>query len=309
MGNVHDIHAGRIVVASDIHGNWEDYQRVRKRFEQLRKANRAEVLALGGDIIHSERGEDSSVRILDDLIDNPDDCVLSMMGNHELAHIYHMSVSAGNHSITDAFEEQVAGKRERYAGFMKKMPYAIRTRGGVLINHSGANAAMSKKCGFTNLNAFVDGFNLIDLLDHDAVIEELKTFVRCAYRQEGKTLPEGFFDGYTPEIGQIFGDSGIGKYLWDVFFNGNEHEYGNNYRSILNSFLEVMSTGRDPLQFLVSGHLPVPAEGYQTLYGTQLRASLTHCADKSRRKLPLIDAARNYDTIEQIVNSMVPLEE
>lgn len=85
------------------------------------------------------------------------------------------------------------------------MPFGIVTHSGVTITHTGANPPMAgivverpNRPSYRDIVERVDGYNLAD-----------------------------FFDDYSPQIGEVFGQNGIGSYLWDVFFNGNETEFSN----------------------------------------------------------------------------------
>src|SRR3989344_1835404 len=132
MGSIIDINAGRLLIASDLHGNWKDYQRIRELYEGLKAQGRADRLILDGDLVHGYPGyEDRSVKILDDLMNNHDSSVMALLGNHELMHIYHMSgVAKNGHDLHDSagpLEEQITGSRAKYVDFMKRMPYAVRT--------------------------------------------------------------------------------------------------------------------------------------------------------------------------------------
>ena len=295
MGKVIDVDKGRLLVASDIHGNWEDYMRIRVMFRQLKRRGKADILVLDGDLVHGYEGykKDRSVQILDDLIDNPDPSILTMLGNHELMQIYHIG-----QVFVRPLEEQIKHNRERYIGFMKQMPYAIRTSGGVLINHTGANPPMSgfARPKYQGLVQRVDGFRLMDGLNHDMVLEQLKK--GTGFKTEGL---------YSPQIGRLFVQSDIGRYLWDVFFNMNEFEYGEKqYDRMLGGFLATMSNGNRPQLFVVTGHIGVP-EGYKVVGGRQLRICSSYGAEEPNKVLALVDASTQYSTVDRLVSDLVPL--
>lgn len=300
MGNIIDIDEGRLLVASDIQGNWEDYMKINDLFRQLKRQGKADILVLDGDLVHGYEGyEDRSVQILDDLIDNSDPSVITMLGNHELMNIYHMGqVTKNEQEFVRPLEEQIEHNRERYIGFMKQMPYAIRTSGGVLINHTGANPPMA---GFS-IPAYQDlvqkggGFRLMDDLNHDIILEQLKK--AAGVETEGQ---------YSPQIGQVFTGTDIGSYLWDVFFNKNEFEYGEEqYHKMLDGFLETMSRGNRPQRFAVTGHIEVP-EGHKVVDGRQLRICSSYGANDPNKVLALVDASKQYSSVGPLVSDLVPL--
>ncbi len=309
---IRDIDEGKILISSDIQGNWDDYKRVRDRFDRLKKEGRADILVFDGDLVHGYTGyEDKSLEILDDLIDNQDQSVIPVLGNHELMHIYHMKIGKGDIEdfagpLEDRIEDSGKG-RERYVKLMKKMPYAIRTKGGVTILHTGANppmAGMLANEGYRGLLEKTDGFELIKNLDHNLLLNEL---TKVAKKIDG--LSEDYFDdGYLPVLGDVFSQSDIGCYLWDVFFNGNEEEYGRwEYGLMLEKFLKTMSHGNREQRFLIAGHMKAK-EGYEVVLEKQLRISTSHGAkNDSKKTLALVDASRKYSRIDELVKDLIPL--
>ena len=313
MGNILDIDNGKILVATDIHGNWEDYVKIREKYKTLKRNEKADILAYDGDIIHSDgKYEDKSLEILDDLIDNPDKSIIPVLGNHELMHIYHLEIKKGEMSTSFAepleirIEQERKNNREKYIKFMKQMPYAIRTKGGVVINHTGPNPPMAGFCrkGYENLVKF-DSFRLMNQLDHDKILNPLKDTTRELIEQDyGHKLADNFFDDFSPQIGQIFSSSPIGNYLWDVFFNMNEFDFkGGVYNLMLDNFLKTMSNGNKKQEFLVSGHIWVP-DGYKTINGTQLRICSSSGTSDSNKVLALVDASKEYVIIEGLVQDL-----
>ncbi len=301
----------RILVASDIQGNWEDYRTVKSRFEELKRQGKADVLVFDGDLVHGYNGyEDRSVDILGDLIDNPNPAVISLLGNHEFMHIYHKEVSKAGHSFTEPLEEKIEHDREKYVGFMKQMPYAIRTAGGVLINHTGANPPMA---GFVGKKAYQhlvgsQGFQILNGLDHDKVLKQVTGLTRKILEQQYEhPLADDFFENFTPQIGQVFAQIDIGAYLWDVFFNKNERQYGDEtYTRMLTGFLETMSQGNKPQRFVVTGHIEVP-DGYAVIDGKQLRICSSYGADEGKKVLSLVDASKPYESVDQLVDDLQPV--
>ena len=80
-----DLQEGRVLVATDIHGNWKDYSQVLSRFDN----GEAETLVIIGDIVHPDTGvKDRSMKILDDLISRGANTqksnIIVLMGNHDM---------------------------------------------------------------------------------------------------------------------------------------------------------------------------------------------------------------------------------
>lgn len=316
MGNIIDIDKGKILVATDIHGNWEDYVKIREKYKTLKSQGKADMLTYDGDIIHSDgKYEDKSLEILDDLIDNPDKTIIPVLGNHELMHIYHLEVKKDkmDTSFAEPLEiriEKEGKNREKYIEFMKQMPYAIRTKGGVVINHTGPNPPMAGlyRKGYGDLVQKYDSFNLMDQLDHDKNLDPLKITTRKLIEKDyGHKLADNFFDDFSPQIGQIFLSSPLGNYLWDVFFNMNEFGFEERmYNEMLDKFLKTMSNGNKKQEFLVSGHIWVP-DGYKTINATQLRICSSSGTSDSNKVMALVDASQEYLVIDSLVDKLVYL--
>ncbi len=133
---------GRLIVVSDIHGNFEDYQRYVNLWDESDKDFHIVFL---GDLIHSSEKEDGSIEILDDAIEKskcPNFHVL--LGNHEWVHIVNKKIYKGNEELTRQFEILVSHKKgfiepslTNYIKFFKSMPYFVKTANGLFLSHSG----------------------------------------------------------------------------------------------------------------------------------------------------------------------------
>jgi hypothetical protein len=317
VGKIWDIPKGNILIATDIHGNWEDYQQIKHRFEDLYAKGHAQGLIFTGDLIHGYPGyEDKSIEILDDIITTRDPRVCALLGNHELAHIYHIDIAKNGlnpvERLEDAFEERQLD-REKYIRYFKELPIVLRTAGGVTITHSGANAPMagySKPAynGLIHNDQGLTGFDFIHSLDHDVVLNEIKALTRQRLEEEnGFRLDQNYFDDFTPALGDTFLNSDIGAYLWDVLFNQNEHQYTHQYPEVMNHYLQTMSRGIEQ-KWIISGHLVAP-NGYETL-GPQLRISSSYGAkDNEHKVMALIDASKEYASMRELTQELVRVYE
>ena len=67
---VHTIDTGRVMVVTDLHGDWDLYRQYRDAFLKLRDQDQAHTFVLTGDYIHSDEPEefDQSLAIVLDLL-------------------------------------------------------------------------------------------------------------------------------------------------------------------------------------------------------------------------------------------------
>lgn len=305
MGVLTTIDEGVLMIASDLHGNREDYNQVRKRFNEMRDQGLVDKLVLLGDIIHAYPGyEDYSVEILDDLIDNPNPDVSSVMGNHELATLYHLRIfragAEGVLTFVEDFEKVIEGNRLKYIDFIRRMPYAIRTPGGVTIAHAGPPVKFS-------LHHYDNEFKKLSEFSHDKFLQQLKDEVGVVLDPSGQPIPRDDSVFLYP-IGDRFLETGTGHYWWNLLFNADEFKFDDyQYAMILDRFFFEMSRDGDKQNYLVCGHLPAE-EGYATLRGKLLRISTSMGAkDDAHKTLALIDAQHNYGSMDELVNALIPL--
>lgn len=304
-----DVLEGRLLVATDIQGNWEDYQAITHKFKRLQQEGKVDILVFAGDLIHGYPGyEDKSKEILDDLLGDSDPSVVCLLGNHELMHIYHLDVKKGDLSFAKHLEDRIEAERERYVGLFKGMPYAIRTAGGVTINHTGANPPFGGMYRPEYERPAQQSLRTLLTLDHDHFLAFLKERTKKHLEEEyGCVLDPEFFADFTPQLGETFMGVDVGAFLWDVFFNKNELQFKKAYEEVLlPRFLERMSTPEKPQQFLISGHIPV-AEGYQVIGERQLRISSSYGAEQGKKTLALVDVARKYTQMQELIDDLVAL--
>lgn len=310
QGRIIDLSEGGVLVASDLHGSWRDYERVRNHFDDLREQRKAQYLVLNGDIIHGYGDADESVRIMDDLLKFPEPEVIATLGNHELMHIYHLDVPRHDGtSFVEPLEEEIEADRERYVGFMKRMPYAIRTKGGVLILHTGASPPMAKyfRKNYADFAKKTDPFSFARWLDHDQILSALKAVARQRLEAEyGHRLEDDFFEDCSPQMGEVFLHSELGQYMWDMFFNMNEREVGiERYNTFISGSLQTMGEGLQQ-RFMVTGHIH-PPEGHDIIGERQLRISTSAGIRNGNKTVVLINAERVYQHIDEIAKGMQPL--
>ncbi len=280
-----DIDAGNLMIVSDLHGNGDDFRQVVRVYEQLKKEKKADYLIFLGDLIHAYPGKrkDESVEIIEELLDfkanKKGSDIICLLGNHEFVHIYHIPLARGHLEFTTYFENRIRKCREIIIRFFMDMPLMIRTKGGVLINHSGGSNRYREEVEF--------GFNWLKDYRHKGNFEShLKNISK-----------------YDPQIGSDFMRTAEGDYLWDILMNGNERQYGNDYLQYNDDLLNVMSEDRKEMSMnkIVSGHIGVDY-GAEIIGDTLVRicTSAGSLGDLEKKFL-LIDASKNYSNVRELL--------
>lgn len=309
MGKIININKGNLLIASDIHGNWEDYQRIMCKYRIEKRHGKIDMLVLAGDLIHAYPGyKDNSKKILDDLIDRGDKSIITLLGNHEFMHLFHVDVIKDELSFVEPFEEEIRQNREKYTKFFEKMPYVIRTPGGIIINHTGANSTITENEYYKKFIFKKEIFDVINNLNYDKIMKNvIKTKKRYVKKKYNIDIDKNYYDFYNPKIGDQFLKTEIGNDMWEIFFNKNEMKYGDNfYTHILRSYLSVMSKRYKEQNFLVSGHIETP-EGYKIISDRQLRIGSSYGTIDSNKVLCVVRTQHNYDSIEEIIQDLKPL--
>src|SRR5258706_9755823 len=120
-----DLISGITMVVSDLHGDHDAFARYVGRFLQMRTRHKVDRLLLLGDLIHRDGAEDqdASLQMLLDVIRMqrtlPPGSVIMLLGNHEMPHIYGMSLARGDVEYTPRFEKALtqSGKRQEVLTF------------------------------------------------------------------------------------------------------------------------------------------------------------------------------------------------
>ncbi|MDQ7035412.1 MAG: metallophosphoesterase [Anaerolineae bacterium] len=144
FARVLDFDSGVAMIVTDLHGEGHAYDQIKSTFLELRREGKADRLILCGDLIHGYRESynDDSLRMMLDVMrmqkDFGSDTVTMLMGNHEMPHVYNITLEKGHHEFTARFEESLSqsGKRDEVLAFLKHLPIYARTKAGVLISHA-----------------------------------------------------------------------------------------------------------------------------------------------------------------------------
>jgi hypothetical protein len=208
-----------------------------------------------------------------------DSDIICLLGNHEFVHIYHIPLSRGHLEFTSWFEYRIKNCREELIQFFMSMPLMLRTKGGVLINHTGASNRYGAGEKF-NLD-YLKNFNHQD--EFTKHIENIKK--------------------YDPQIGSDFMNTETGDYLWDILMNGNEKQFGDQYHKYVDELLNLVSSDRkdQALNSLVCGH--IAAEYGVELVGEKHVRVCTSAGALGdlEKKFLLIDASKKYENAAELI--------
>ena len=131
------LEAGVAMVVTDLHGDWDTYQRYRDRFVDLQAANNANCLIFTGDLIHAEnQHSDRSIKIVLDVLalqNSYGPAIIYLCGNHELPHIYGLNLAKGDRIYTPDFEKSLTESKQRdeVITLFASLSFYVRTRAGV----------------------------------------------------------------------------------------------------------------------------------------------------------------------------------
>ena len=294
-GALRDLEADTLWVCSDLHGNWDDYHAVRSAFEL--RAGPRDALVFLGDLIHARSygHSDQSLRIVNDLRLRPDARVVSLLGNHELMHMYHWHVSRGQRDdYVHNFELAMGADRAAVMQWLASQPVALRWRNG-LLHHTGASERVLRTDA-TPTYPFVREWDHSTLLAR--ISEQSRSGVRDVWGQ------------FQPALGEFFARTRTGSFIWDSWFTKNEQLYGARlYDDLVTEMLDVYSSGYPHrLQWLVTGHIPA-AQGYALVGERQLRLCSSAGAQSAMGRVLRLHAQSDYRAAAELVPELVLLSQ
>lgn len=312
-----DLEAGRAMVVTDLHGDWDAYRRYRDRFLQLQSRGEADCLFILGDLIHrtSLPNVDKSLEIVLDLLAlraELADRLVVLLGNHEVGHIYSIPIAKGKELYTPRFERIMGNHRADIVAFFDSLPFYIRTQAGVTLAHAGATSLISEK----NARQRLFAFSHQDILEKTAVslpMAERPHKRRQIARRYGFSYDElaRTYFAVSPDEFHRYDDFLIGvtamdqhpdcQLLWSALFNKNEHEYGRQaYILILNAMLQDFSRDFYPQRTMVTGHIDV--QGGHAIISRQLRlASAKHAHPRESGQYLLLDLKQKVNRVEELL--------
>jgi hypothetical protein len=328
-----DVEDGVAMVITDLHGAWDVYCRLRDRFLSEQAKGKIDRIILCGDLIHGEGSEDNDAS-LDMLMDVMSlqaelgsDKVVMLLGNHELPHIYGLTLAKNDIKYTPRFEAALARldqwyrsiyRRKNIIQFLASLPFFVRTKAGVMLTHAGAASSVASVSLFDRL-CDIDHYKLIEMADkvmQQYDMESLRRgyahFTGMSYEEQAK-----FYLAVTGKDDPRFNDllrvlflTGITEFdlMWATLFSQNEMDTKENYQATIKTFLQYASKNSPHEQtVLVAGHIAV-ANGYGQVGPHQLRlASYTHAVPKTSGSYLLLDCGAPVKTAADLVPSIHPV--
>ena len=320
LPRVVNLDTGMAMVVTDLHGDWDDYRRYRDRFLDLEQAAQADYLIFTGDLIHSEGSPetDRSLDIVLDLLELRETLgarLICLLGNHELPHLYGITLSKGKHTYTPRFEAALGAHRQSIMAFFDRMPFYVRTRAGVSICHAGAVAelcapgAAHRVFGYSHRRVRAAIEELLPQDQRPVLRERFGQLNHMSYDQMARThlSTSGSDDPRYDDllIGFLVPSHPDFDLLWNALFNRNERQYGKaDYAIFLDALLRELSAGYHRQELLVTGHIPCRG-GYRVVADRQLRlASGQHARPHRSARYLLFDAARPVGAMEELLGGL-----
>ncbi len=318
MNRAVDLEEGVAFVVADLHGAWEPYVHYRDKFLSLREQGAADVLVFLGDIIHGygPPEEDHSLPMLWDIMQLQRDLgpqtVIMLLGNHELPHIYGVTLSKGDLVFTPRFEHALGQHRPYVIDFLKSLPFVIRTSGGVMLTHAGAAPGVATPDIAERLLSFShdDLLQEVDrLLKRDDVLDLLEAYLKVDLEQYDRLARHylavtGPGDPRYYDLLRGFIVSNLVEWipLWDFFFTQCEAGMSlSMYRQTLERFLTVYASPEVPQRVLVAGHMNA-RDGREVVADLQLRlASWAHAVPEESGCYLLFDVTQPVETAADLL--------
>jgi Calcineurin-like phosphoesterase len=315
-----DLNNGIAMIVTDLHGAWDVYCRLRDLFLSQQAAGRVDHLVICGDLIHNEGTEevDASLDMLLDVMTMQTELgqnrVVMLLGNHELPHIYGLTLAKGSVEFTPRFEAsltrldqrfKVACKRKEVREYLAGLPFFARTKAGVLITHAGAAPdVISPKHAERLIN--LNHYSLIDTADKELKKFDIGSlqrgyshFTGISYAEQVKhyLAVAGPTDPRYNELLRVLFLSGQNTdfdLMWNTLFSQNELDVGESaYNKTLKNFLQYISeVSPHEQRVLVAGHISVK-DGFTEVGKQQLRiASCTHAFPRRSARYLMLDCEK-----------------
>lgn len=324
-----DLNVGVAMVVTDLHGAWDVYRRLRDQYLAQRGKGAIDYLVLCGDLIHSEGLDesDSSLDILLDLMalqaEQGKDRVIVLLGNHELPHIYGLTLAKGSVEYTPRFEAALTRLDQRYKtpvrrkdviDFLVGLPFFVRTKAGVLLTHAGAGPDVSSSKHAERLLK-INHLELIETADKELQRFDIASlqrgyshFTGLSYDEQAKRYlaVTGSDDPRYNDLLRVLFLSGQNTdfdLMWNTLFSQNELEVGDsNYIRTVKNFLQYLSeVSPNEQRVLTTGHIGVK-DGFTEVGKQQLRfASYTHAFPKRSARYLILDCATPVKTAADLI--------
>jgi hypothetical protein len=86
--------------------------------------------------------------------------VIMVLGNHEMPHIYGVTLIKGAIEFTPRFEHALVAHRESILAFFASLPFYVRTAAGVMLSHAGPSIEV------------IGQADALRCFDHEAILRE-----------------------------------------------------------------------------------------------------------------------------------------
>lgn len=316
---------GVAMIVTDLHGDRVAFDRCLAHFNARRTRGEVQRLILLGDLIHSygpPDGDASLSMVLDVMRLQAElgaDTVIMLLGNHEMPHIYGVTLAKGEREFTPRFEHALGEHREAVLSFFRGLPFYARTAAGVLLGHAGPapeaaqHAAMLRAfdhdarladadhvlAGVDNLNGIFDQYYAL----HGVPYAELAFRYLAAQGERDPRYPHLLRGFLINQRDQAF------QALWGALFTQNDAGLtGKAYANVCQVFLDALSADAPaPQRIAVSGHISTRG-GHQVVNSYHLRVSTAaHAIPVRAGEYLLLDCARPVATVEDLLAGLRPL--
>jgi hypothetical protein len=314
---------GIAMIVTDLHGDRDAFHRYVHRFRALHQSGEARRLIFLGDLIHGygSASVDGSLPMILGVMalqaEFGPDTVIMLLGNHEMPHIYSVSLMKGEIEFTPRFEHALGDHRGAVLSFFEGLPLGVRTAAGALLVHAGPSAQACARAD--ELRCF----------DHQAILREADLTLAQAddleplYRQHSAVYgapyeedAEYFLavrskrDPRYPHLLRAFmiaRQNSAFQALWDLLFTQNEiglTEFA--YLQTCQQFLAAFSADAPaPQRVIVSGHIVTPMGGYMLVNRCHFRlSSATHARPRDAGRYLLLDCAKPVQSANMLLNGL-----
>jgi hypothetical protein len=245
------------------------------------------------------------------------DRVLMLIGNHELPHIYGVTLSKGDNVFTPRFEHALGSYRKSVTTFLRSLPFMVRTPAGVMLTHAGASSvtaqpeAADRLLHFSHEALFAEVDRLLDRPDVNALLGAYGQQLGHDYSELAwEYLAATPDDQRYPDLLRGFLASNLEpewNELWELLFTQCERQHTALYPRILARFLEAYSPPDMAQRMMVTGHIPVTG-CFEIVADQQFRlASWAHATPASDGAALVFDSAQPVSATSDLADCLRPL--
>lgn len=318
-----DLTDGIAMVVTDLHGDRDAFNRCLSHFSRLYRQDSVHHLIFLGDLIHGYGATeaDNSVHMVIDVMAlqstfGPDQVVM-LLGNHEMPHIYGISLSKGDNVFTPRFEHALGDQRIAVLDFFESLPFYVRTAAGVMLAHAGPSLDVIKHV------------DVLQYYDHQTILQDADTVLSQSsdltelYKQYAaihgtsyQQIAQHYLAVNGPEDPRyshllraflISNQSKQFQVLWDALFTQNESALSELiYLNSCLEFLDAFSVGAPaPQRVMVSGHIATPRGGHALVNTHHLRlSSAAHAHPREAGQYLLFDCSKPVQSAHELLSGL-----